>query len=77
MAALRLTDAIIGDPRTLTPTLQAELSAWLDPSQTVELALGVALFMALSKVSITLGLEPESMPITVLTTPGAEARPSP
>jgi hypothetical protein len=37
----------------------------------VELGLGVGLFMALSKGMITLGLEPENMPTTVLPTPGA------
>jgi alkylhydroperoxidase family enzyme len=38
-------------------------------AQIVELGLGVGLFMALSKVMITLGLEPENMPTTVLPTP--------
>lgn len=70
VAALRLTDALIGDPRTLTPALRAALAEQFDTPQTVELALGVALFMALSKVLITLGLEPERMPVTVLPTPG-------
>jgi len=35
------------------------------------LALGVGLCHALSKLLITLGLEPQNMPTTVLPTPGA------
>ena len=71
IAALRLTDAIIGDPQPPSPTLQTVLRRHFSDAQIVELALGVALFMSLSKVMITLGLEPESMPTTVVPTPGA------
>jgi alkylhydroperoxidase family enzyme len=70
VAALRLTDAIIGDPRGLTPEVQAELRTHFSEPEIVELALGVALFLSMSKVLITLGLEPEAMPVTVLPTPG-------
>ncbi|MCC6382862.1 MAG: hypothetical protein IT304_10155 [Dehalococcoidia bacterium] len=69
--ALRLTDAIIGDPRSLPPeTRQALLESFSEP-EIVELALGVGLFMGLSKVLITLGLEPEQMDTTVVPTPGS------
>ena len=38
-----------------------------------ELTLGVGLFLGLAKVLITLGLEPEEMPVTILPTPGSAA----
>jgi alkylhydroperoxidase family enzyme len=72
VAALQLTDALIGDPRPADTALQAALRRHFSDAQIVELALGVALFMSLSKVMITLGLEPESMPTTVVPTPGAQ-----
>lgn len=70
VAALRLTDAIISDPRPADAELQSTLRQHFSDAQIVELGLGVGLFMALSKVMITLGLEPENMPTTVLPTPG-------
>ncbi len=70
IAALQLTDAIIGDPRSLTAAQRELLLAAFSPAQIAELGLGIGLFLALSKVLITLGLEPETMPTTVLPTPG-------
>ena len=72
IAALRFTDALISDPRPIEPALQASLRQHFSDAQIVELGLGVGVFMALSKVMITLGLEPESMPTTVLPTPGGD-----
>jgi len=72
IAALRLTDAIIRAPRPPDAALQATLRVHFTDAQIVELALGVGLFMSLSKVMITLGLEPENMPTTVLPTPGVQ-----
>ena len=40
-------------------------------AEIAELALGVGLFLGMSKVLITLGLEPEGMDTTVLPTPGS------
>lgn len=70
-AALSLTDAIIGDPRSLDAAAQAELRRQFTPEELAELGLGVGLFMALSKVLITLGLEPEQMDTTIVPTPGS------
>ena len=67
---LRFTDAFLTDPRRVTPALQAALRTQFDEPEIVELALGVGLFHALSKLLITLGLEPEGMPTTVVSTPG-------
>ena len=71
IVTLRFTDAILHDPSRVTSELQAELRAHFTEPQIVELALGIGLFHALSKLLIILGLEPENMPTTVLPTPSA------
>jgi alkylhydroperoxidase family enzyme len=75
VAALRLTDALIGDPSKVDPRLADEVREHFDEGEIVELALCVILGIATEKVLITLGLEPEpdTMPTTVLPTPGSEA----
>lgn len=70
-AALKLTDAFIGDPNGLDHQTQDELLSHFDDGELAELALGVGLFFGLSKVLVALGLEPESMPTTVLPAPGS------
>jgi alkylhydroperoxidase family enzyme len=70
-AALRLTDAIIGSGRPLDPAVREALYAQFSEAEIAELALGVGLFLAMSKVLICLGLEPETMPVTVVPTPGS------
>ena len=71
VAALRLTDALVGVPHLPDEATRAALREHFSEAQVVELALGVGLFMGMSKVLITLGLEPETMPVTVLPTPGS------
>jgi len=70
-AALQLTDAIIGLPQALPDDVQAALRRHYSEAEIVELALGIALFMSMSKLLITLGLEPEEMATTVTPTPGS------
>jgi alkylhydroperoxidase family enzyme len=70
-AALKLTDAIIGDPHSLTDEQRDALKVHFSDAEIVELALGVGLFLAMSKVLINLGLEPEDMPTTLVPTPGS------
>lgn len=70
-SVLALTDALIGVPAPLTATQQAQLKSQYTDAQLAELALGIGLFLGMSKVLITLGLEPEEMPVTVLPTPGS------
>ena len=70
VAALALTDAIIGVPRPLPEATRQQLAQHFSASEVAELALGVALFLGMSKVLINLGLEPTSMPITQIPTPG-------
>jgi alkylhydroperoxidase family enzyme len=68
-AALRFTDALIHDPALLDGEARAALHRHFTAEQITELGLGVALFLALAKVLIVLGLEPEGMDRTVLPTP--------
>ncbi len=70
VAALELTDALL-EARSVDAALRQALRAHFSDAQIVELALGVGLFMGMSKVLILLGLEPESMQTTVLPTPGS------
>ena len=70
VAALRLADAIIVDPSSLTPDVRDELRAEFGEAGIVELAVSVGVFLSMSKVLIALGLEPVEMETTVLATPG-------
>jgi alkylhydroperoxidase family enzyme len=70
-AALQLTDAIIGHPQSLGEDTRQALKSNYSDAEIVEMALGVGMFMGMSKVLINLGLEPEQMPITVVPTPGS------
>lgn len=70
-AALQLTDAIIGHPQSLSEETRRALKANFSDAEIVEMALGVGMFMGMSKVLINLGLEPEDMPVTVMPTPGS------
>lgn len=72
VAALELTDAIIGYPGSLDDETRSALKRHFADAEIVELALGVGLFLGMSKVLINLGLEPEDMPVTVVPTPGGE-----
>jgi alkylhydroperoxidase family enzyme len=68
-AVLVFTDALIHDPKLLTGDARAALQKHLTCAQIAELGLGVTLFLALAKVLITMGLEPEVMDRTVVPTP--------
>ena len=70
VAALKLTDAIIGVPRPPDAGVRQALNAHYSEAEIAEIALGVGLFLGMSKVLINLGLEPENMPVTVVPTPG-------
>lgn len=71
MAALRLTDLLIGMPGELTNEQIDELKQHFSEPEIAELALGIGLFLGMSKVLINLGLEPEDMPTLVIPTPGS------
>ena len=69
--ALQLTDDLIGLPGRLGPDQVAELKSHFTEAEIAELMLGVGLFLGMSKVLITLGLEPEAMDTTLVPTPGS------
>lgn len=71
VAALKLTDALINMPAPLSPADAQALKTHYGDAEIVEMALAVGLFLGMSKVLITLGLEPEQMPVTVIPTPGS------
>ena len=70
-AALNLTDDIIGYPGHLKAEQIALIRQHYSDAEIAELLLGVGLFMGMSKVLITLGLEPEEMDTTAVPTPGS------
>ena len=71
--ALKLADMLIGLPSELSPQDCLELEQEFTTSEVAELVLSVGLFLGMSKVLITLGLEPEEMATTVVPTPGSTA----
>ena len=73
-AALKLTDQIIGAPRTLEKESKESIKRNLSREERAEVSLGVGLFLGMSKVLIALGLEPEEMETTVVLTPGSKAK---
>jgi alkylhydroperoxidase family enzyme len=70
-AALQLTDAIIGMPASLSDESKTALKKHFSDAEIVEMAVGVGLFMGMSKVLICLGLEPKEMETTIVPTPGS------
>lgn len=58
-------------PRTLSHSERTELESHFSTAEIAELAMGIGLFLGMSKVLINLGLEPETMPTTVIPTPGS------
>ncbi|MFT7652096.1 MAG: alkylhydroperoxidase family enzyme [Limisphaerales bacterium] len=71
VAALKLTDDIVGIPGQLDNADAKLLKQHFNTAELAELGLSVGLFMGMSKVLITLGLEPKEMPITLIATPGS------
>jgi len=69
-AALRWTDAVLGDPGSIPADVRQGLARFLDPGEVFEVTLALVLFHGLSRVLISLGLEPDHMPTTVVATPG-------
>ena len=71
VAALNLTDALIRMPAPLDAEQAAAIKSQFSDAEIVEMSLAVGLFVGMSKVLISLGLEPEQMPVTVIPTPGS------
>jgi alkylhydroperoxidase family enzyme len=71
VTALKLTDNLIGHPHAMSADDRKALAEQFTEAEIAELAMGVGLFLGMSKVLIILGLEPEDMPTTVIPTPGS------
>ena len=69
-AALRWTDAVLDLPGAIPAGVREDLDAQMEPAEVVEVTLALVLFHGLSRVLISLGLEPDSMSTTVVATPG-------
>ena len=70
-AALRWTDGLLDHPASIPAGVRDDLAQHLDAAEVVELTLAISLFHGLSRVLISLGLEPDAMPTTVVPTPGS------
>ncbi len=70
---IRYADVFLGDPKSLDPELRREMLDEFTPAQIVELTTGLALFLGFSKIAVSLGQAPESMPTTVIPTPDRPA----
>lgn len=71
---LRWTDHFLVDAGRSDDALLAEMGARFSPPEIVELTLALALFLGMSKVLVSLGVEPEEMERTVLPTPALAGR---
>jgi alkylhydroperoxidase family enzyme len=69
IAALKLADAVLFDARSLTAEAQSQVMSQFSDGEVVGLALATGFFMAMSKLIIVFGLEPEEMETTVVPTP--------
>ena len=56
-------------PGDADPALREAMLAHFSSEEIVELTAAIALFMGFSKIAVSLGQVPESMPVTVMPTP--------
>jgi AhpD family alkylhydroperoxidase len=68
-AVLRYTDTFLSAEPEPDAAQRRELLAFFTPAELVELTAGLALFMGFSKIAVSLGGMPESLPVTVQPTP--------
>ncbi len=66
---LRYTDTFLADPHGLDEAFKQELKAEFSSPELVELTAGLALFMGFSKIAVSLGGMPESLPTFEMPTP--------
>ncbi len=66
---LRYTDVFLTDPSAIDATLQSSMRAEFSDQEIVELTAGLALFMGFSKIAVSLGGMPESLPTFDMPTP--------
>ena len=68
---IRYADVFLKDPRSLAakPELREQMQSAFTPAQIVELTSALALFMGFSKIAVSVGGMPESMPTMIVPTP--------
>ena len=69
-AALAWADAVLNGGDVPDPGVTDALARHFSPAEIVELTFAIGTFIGYAKVIITLGLEPEDLPLTVIPTPG-------
>ncbi len=66
---LRFTDVFLDDPHAINGELKQAMRAEFSSEEIVELTAGLALFMGFSKIAVSLGGMPESLPTFEMPTP--------
>ena len=66
---LRYTDIFLKNPGGLPDQLRTDMAEEFSNEEIVELTVGLALFMGFSKIAVSMGGMPDSMPTTVMPTP--------
>jgi len=66
---LRYTDVFLDDPHAIDASLKQAMRDEFSAEEIVELTAGLALFMGFSKIAVSLGGMPESLPIFEMPTP--------
>lgn len=68
--ALEWADIVLGGGHGADDELKARLRAAFTPAEIVEITYAIGTFIGYSKQIITLGMEPENLPLLVVPTPG-------
>jgi alkylhydroperoxidase family enzyme len=68
-AVLRWTDAFLSPSPEPDAALRQQMLAHFEPAEIVELTAALSIFMGFSKIAVSLGGMPESLPVTVQPTP--------
>jgi alkylhydroperoxidase family enzyme len=69
--ALAWADVVLAGGDGASDELRARLAATFSPSEIVEITYAIGTFIGYSKQIVSLGLEPDDLPLTVVPTPGA------
>lgn len=69
--ALAWADMLLAGGHVGDPTLEARMRRHFSEAEIVELTYAMGTFIGYGKQIMILGLEPESMPLTVVHTPGS------
>jgi hypothetical protein len=73
--ALAWADMLLAGGHAADRTLEVRMREHFSEAEIVELTYAMGTFIGYGKQIMVLGLEPESMPLTVVRTPGTGSRP--